>query len=143
MNLRLNAVLQSVMFLILYFHLSHKENLLQLNLRKMMNCLEQHNGLQLADAVPSLMEVLNMNCAAFKSLNINSLVQIGYYVMEEGNVLHKENNEYISRLVSVLLNSVVNENKEKRVMRDKFLFAVWCRTGEIVFLLHVCVHYLY
>jgi hypothetical protein len=79
------------------------------------------------------MEVLNMNCAALKSLNIKSLVQIGYHVLEEANVHHKETNEYISRLVAVLLNSVANENKEMRAMRDKFLFAVWCRTGETVF----------
>jgi hypothetical protein len=99
----------------------------------MVKGLEQHNSLQLSDAVPSLMKVLNMNCTVLTSLDINSLVQIGYYVLEESNVHHKETNGYISRLVAILLNSAMNENKEKRAMKEKFLFAVWCRTGETVF----------
>lgn len=84
-----------------------------------------------------------MNVAALKSLNIKSLIQIGYHILEEDRVHHKETNEYISRLVTLLLNSVVNENKEKRAMRDKFLFAVWCRTGETVYHFTKSLHPLY
>jgi hypothetical protein len=88
--------------------------------------------MQITDAVPCLLEVLNMNCAVMKSVNINSLIQIGYYVLEGANVHHKETNEYISRLVAALLNSTVNENKETKVMQESFLLAVWCRTGETI-----------
>jgi hypothetical protein len=88
--------------------------------------------MQLTDAVPCLMEVLNMNCAVLKSLNINSLIQIGYYVLEGASIHHKQTNEYISRLVAALLNSAVDEKKEQKVMQEKFLFAVWCRTGEAI-----------
>jgi hypothetical protein len=109
----------------------------------MVSCLEQHNGLQLADAIPSLMEMLNMNSAALKSLSINSLIQVGYHVLEEASVHHNDTNEYISRLVALLLNSVENENKEKTAMRDKFLFAVWCKTGETIYTSHVSLHQMY
>lgn len=105
---------------------------LQSDLRKLVSCLEQHNGIQLTDAVPCLVEVLNVNCAVLKSVNINSLIQIGYYVLEGASVHHKETNEYISRLVAALLNSAVDENKETKVMQEKFLLAVWCRTGEAI-----------
>lgn len=112
--------------------------LLQSNLRKMVSCLEQHNGLQLTDAVPSIVEVLNMNCAVMKSLNINSLIQIGYYVLQD-NVQHKETNEYISTLVAVILNSTAKENKEETALKENFLFAVWCRTGKAVFISSLCI----
>jgi hypothetical protein len=73
-----------------------------------------------------------MNCALLKSVNINSLIQIGYYVLEEPSVHHKETNEYISRLVAALLNSAVDENEEMKVMQENFLLAVWCRRGETI-----------
>jgi hypothetical protein len=114
-------------------------NLLQLNLRKMVSCLEQHNGLQLTDAVPSIVEVLNMNCTVLKSLNVNSLIQIGYYVLQDVNAQHKETNEYISTLVTVLLNSTANENKEERALKENFLFAVWCKAGTAVFISSLCI----
>jgi hypothetical protein len=90
--------------------------------------------MQLTDAVPALVEMLNMNSSALKSVNMNSLIQIGYYVLEGANVSHKDTNEYISRLVAAVLNSAVNENKETQVMQEKFLLAVWCRTGEVIFI---------
>jgi len=107
---------------------------LQTNLRKMVRCLEQHNGLHLTDAIPSILEVLNLNCTVLKSLNINSLTQIGYYVLQDANIQHKETNEYISTLVAVILNSAANESKEETTLRENFLFAVWCRTGKDVFI---------
>jgi hypothetical protein len=100
----------------------------------MVSCLEQHNALQLTDAVPSIVEVLNMNCTVLKSLNINSLIQIGYYVLQEANLQHNETNEYISTLAALLLNSAANENKEERAMKENFLFAVWCRTGTYIYI---------
>lgn len=108
-----------------------------LNLRKMVSCLEQHNGLQLTDAVPSIVEVLNMNCTVLKSLNVNSLIQIGYYVLQDVNAQHKETNEYISTLVTVLLNSAANENKEERALKENFLFAVWCKADTLSLPLHL------
>ncbi|XP_023721118.1 uncharacterized protein LOC111871932 isoform X2 [Cryptotermes secundus] len=107
------------------------------DLRKLVSCLEQHNGMQLTDAVPCLVEVLNMNSAVLKSVNINSLIQIGYYVLEGASVHHKETNEYISRLVATLLNSAVDENNELKVMQEKFLLSVWCRTDTISLPLHL------
>jgi hypothetical protein len=104
----------------------------------MVSCLEQHNGLQLTDAVPSIVEVLNMNCTVLKSLNVNSLIQIGYYVLQDANVQRKETNEYISTLVAVLMNSAANENKEERALRENFLFAVWCKTGKPVLISSLC-----
>jgi hypothetical protein len=89
--------------------------------------------MQITDAVPCLLEVLNMNCAVMKSVNINSLIQIGYYVLEGASAHHKETNEYISRLVAALLNSAVNKNEETKLMQENFLLAVWCRTGEIYY----------
>jgi len=100
-------------------------------LRKMVSCLEQHNGLRLSDAIPSIMEVLNMNCTVLKSLNINSLIQIGYYVLQDAHVQHKETNEYISTLVAVILNSAANESKEETALKENFLFAVWCKTDTL------------
>ena len=112
---------------------------LQSNLRKMVSCLEQHNGLHLTDAIPSIVEVLTMNCTVLKSLNINSLIQLGYYVLQDTNVKHKETNEYISTLVAVILNSAANESIEETALKENFLFAVWCRTGKDMFIiLHYC-----
>jgi len=112
---------------------------LQSNLRKMVSCLEQHNGLQLTDAIPSIVEVLNMNCTVLKSLNINSLIQIGYYVLQDAHVQCKETNEYISTLVAVILNSAVNESKEETALKENFLFAVWCRTGKDMLISSFCI----
>jgi hypothetical protein len=80
-----------------------------------------------------------MNCTVLKSLNINSLIQIGYYVLQDGHVEHKETNEYISTLVAVILNSAVNESKEETALKENFLFAVWCRTGKDIFISSSCI----
>jgi hypothetical protein len=79
-----------------------------------------------------------MNCTVLKSLKINSLIQIGYYVLQNANVQHKEINEYISTLVAVILNSAANESKEETVLKENFLFAVWCRIGKAVFMSSLC-----
>jgi len=112
---------------------------LQTNLRKMVRCLEQHNGLHLTDAIPTILEVLNLNCTVLKSLNINSLIQIGYYVLQDANIQHKETNEYISTLVAIILNSAANESKEETTLKENFLFAVWCRTGKDMFISSFCI----
>ncbi|XP_069685468.1 uncharacterized protein [Periplaneta americana] len=98
-------------------------------IRKMVKNLDQHHGLQLVDAVPVLLKLFCTDSMNLKSLHLKSLIQVGFHVLEVSYIKDNESNEFSARLLTLLLNSSENEDREVERSKKIYIFAAWCNSG--------------
>ncbi|XP_069685465.1 uncharacterized protein [Periplaneta americana] len=106
-------------------------------IRKMVKNLDQHHGLQLVDAVPVLLKLFCTDSMNLKSLHLKSLIQVGFHVLEVSYIKDNESNEFSARLLTLLLNSSENEDREVERSKKIYIFAAWCNSETISMPLHL------